>query len=91
MKSSRPVVRPDLIIREVNGELVVLDRRGGKVHQLNATASYIWHCCNGRSNPKGIAESLAERYGIEITQAEGDVEATIAKFRELGLLSNSND
>jgi hypothetical protein len=34
-------LRTDLAIEEADGELIVLDKPAGKVHQLNASASFI--------------------------------------------------
>ena len=55
-----PRTREDLSARVIGGEVVVLDRDGGKVHQLNATASYVWGRCDGRLTEAEIADDLAE-------------------------------
>jgi PqqD family protein of HPr-rel-A system len=82
-------VREDVSARIIGGELVVLDREGGRVHQLNATASYIWGRCDGRLTEAEIADDLAEAYGVERSQAASDVGALVSQFRELGLLESS--
>jgi PqqD family protein of HPr-rel-A system len=81
-----PRRRADLSFRDVDGETVVLDRRLGKVHQLNRTASYVWQRCDGRTELREIIASLAQSYGGEPGDVEGDVGAVMAKFEELGLL-----
>jgi PqqD family protein of HPr-rel-A system len=73
----------------ISGEVVVLDRDGGRVHQLNATASYIWGRCDGRLTEAEIADDLAEAFGLEPAQAVSDVGALIVQFQELGLLESS--
>ena len=67
----------------------MLDRDGGKVHQLNATASYIWGRCDGRLTEAEIADDLAKTFGVAPAQAMSDVGALIGQFRELGLLEPS--
>lgn len=84
-----PRVREDVSARVIGGEIVVLDRDGGRVHQLNATASYIWGRCDGRLTEAEIAEDLAAAYGVEPAQAASDVTALVVQFRELGLLESS--
>ena len=81
-----PKRRADLSFRDVDGETVVLDRRLGKVHQLNRTASYVWQHCDGRTEVREIVASLARSYGVEPGDVEGDVAAVMAQFAELGLI-----
>jgi len=81
-----PKRRADLSFRDVEGETVVLDRRLGKVHQLNRTASYVWQRCDGRTEVREIVASLARSYGVEPGDVEGDVAAVMAQFAELRLI-----
>lgn len=82
-----PRARPDLSIRVVGGEAVVLDRSSLRVHQFNATASHVWGLCTGQLTEAEIADDLAETYEVEPGQAAQDVTIVIAQFRELGLLA----
>ena len=34
--------RANLAVRDVEGETVVFDRDGGRIHQLNPTATFVW-------------------------------------------------
>lgn len=67
----------------------MLDRHGGRVHQLNTTASYVWDRCDGRLTEAEIADDLMKAFDVEPTQAVSDVGAVIGQFRELGLLESS--
>ena len=87
--ANRPRTREDLSARVIGGEVVVLDRHGGKVHQLNSTASYVWDRCDGRLTEAEIADDLSEAFEVEPNQAVSDVGALIGQFRELGLLESS--
>ena len=75
----------------IGGELVVLDRDGEKVHQLNATASFVWGHCDGLSTEVEIARQLSEEYGIDPDQAVADVAVVMERFRELGLVVSTSD
>ena len=49
-----------VMVREIDGEIVVLDTRSSQVHQLNRTASFIWRMCAQASTPQAMAShSLA--------------------------------
>jgi PqqD family protein of HPr-rel-A system len=82
----RPKKRSDLSSRLIGGETVVLDRDGGQVHQMNATASYVWDRCDGATTETEIAQQLSEEYDVEASQAANDVAALVGQFQALGLL-----
>lgn len=82
-----PTQRSDLTVREVEGETLVFDRRSGKIHQLNRTASYIWGYCNGATSIADITKLFAAEFGVAGALVEQDVANAVAKFRELGLVT----
>lgn len=86
MKSCLPQRRVDLEIRKVEGELLVLDRRGGKIHKFNESAALIFDCCDGRHTIDQIIDRVTQTYGAPRTAVEQDVGRTVQSFTELGLL-----
>lgn len=58
--TSRPCLRADLVVEEVDGEAVVLDPRDGSVHRLNTSATMIAWRCDGQRSVSGIARELSE-------------------------------
>jgi len=84
--TDRPKARPDLETRTVDDETVILDRDGERIHQLNATASFIWDRCDGERDATAIAAELAEAFGVEPDQTVKDVSEIVLQFSALGLL-----
>lgn len=82
--SPRP--RPDLKARVVDGETVLLDRTGGRVHQLNATASFVWSKLDGVASAENVAAAVAEAFDVEPQTAVRDVNTLLDQFRTLNLL-----
>jgi hypothetical protein len=82
----RKLRRPDLITSTVDGEIVVLDRAAGYVHQLNATASQIWRACDGRQSVEDIVAQVTEHFGGAAETVLKDVTTAVAEFERLGLL-----
>ena len=76
--------RRDVICSEVDGETLILDAHGSRIHHLNATASYVWSECDGKSSAE-IAETLVSHFNIDINTAKNDVERTVSQFKDLGL------
>jgi hypothetical protein len=76
------------ISREVNGEVLVLDDRAQIIHQLNPTASFIWQQAQRGSAAAEIAVALAEQYDVELETAHRDVASTLARLKELNLVTS---
>ena len=82
--------RADIIVREVNGETVILDRSTGLLHTLNATASFVWHQLDGRQTVQDIARAVSRMFDVDIGVAEKDVAAVIARMGEQQLLQEDD-
>ncbi|MDB4409445.1 PqqD family protein [Gammaproteobacteria bacterium] len=78
--------RPDLAIENVDGELIVLDKAAGKVHQLNSSASFVWGCLSDGLAIDEIALMLSEAFDVEPETALSDVKAALAQFKGLALV-----
>ena len=76
------------ISREVNGEMLVLDGRAELIHQLNPTASFIWQQAQSGSTAEAIAAALAEQYDVDLETAHRDVATTLARLKELNLVTS---
>lgn len=65
---------------------MVLDRRKGLIHQMNATAGFIWERCDGTASVEDIVASVATEFGQSQDAVRGDVEAIVSKLVELDLV-----
>lgn len=80
--------RDALTMREVDGEVLLLDGRTNRIHQLNRTASFIWkRCADGDADPQGIAAALVAEFDVEEAAALHDVQDALSKLRALDLLA----
>jgi len=75
-----------LVVREVCDGILLLDMEAGKIHQLNATAGFIWRQCDGVASAADIAASVAREYDVEEGAAARDVEMALSKLRALNLI-----
>ena len=87
---SGPTPRQGLRVQEVGDELVILDRRQGKVHQLNHTAGFVWRRCDGNSAVEAIASEVARVFQVDGEQASRDTRDLVAKLTDLGLLDHQD-
>ena len=72
-KTAKPNRKSEnLSTREVNGDLLVVDQDTNKIHQLNATAQFVWQQCDGETTIATISQKLSDEFEISIDQALGD-------------------
>lgn len=76
----------ELVEQVVEGEIVVLDKVAGLIHQLNSTAGTIWKACDGKATIDNIAAQIAEQYGIDIKLARADVVTTLQQLEQQKLV-----
>ena len=50
--------RDGLVIRELNGELLVYDLERHRAHCLNPTAALVFKQCDGRTSPARMGASI---------------------------------
>ena len=82
--------RTDLMTRMVDGDVIILDRAKGLVHQLNATASQVWQALEDKHSAADIAAELSRRFSDTPETVLDDVHRTIAEFERLELLVNEH-
>jgi hypothetical protein len=83
-----PLRRADVNVRVLDGETVVLDRRLRRIHQLNATASFVWRLCDGSRGVKDIATDLLGDFDVDRATAERDTADAVRQLARAGLLQD---
>lgn len=78
--------RSDVIAEELDGELVLLDERTGRLHVLNATAALVWRCLDGAVDVTTLATEISEELGADHDTVYQDVRALVHRLASDGLL-----
>lgn len=71
--------------------LIVLNPVDQQVHELNASAAFIWQKINELGDIDRTAKALAEEFAVEVQQAEADVEVFVRNALQGGLLTERMD
>lgn len=87
--ASKPKVRQDLDIIELDDELVLYDPARDEVHYLNATAALVFRLCDGSVTVKELSTEIGEAMGIPPKRVERQVRTLLKDLREVGLLEGS--
>jgi hypothetical protein len=78
--------RTGVIVREVAGEMLLLDTETQHIHRLNSTAHFIWSHCESARTASALAAMLMASYEVSQATALRDVEETVKKLHALQLL-----
>jgi hypothetical protein len=78
-----------LLVRDIGGEIVMLDTRSNQVHQFNRTASVIWRMWEAGGTPETITSLLCREFTVDEQTARIDVVETLSRFQSLGLLGEA--
>lgn len=87
MPATKPRVRPDLTIVELDGEAVIYDETFGGLHHLNPTATLVLGLCDGTATGRQLAADIADAYGLPQERVAADVQAVLREFRKSKLLA----
>jgi hypothetical protein len=82
-----PRKRESLHVREIDGELVVLDPENERMHTLNPTAAFIFDAVDGQRTREEIWKRVAAHFEIDPDTAERDTREVLRQFSELELIT----
>ena len=86
MAATKPQMRSDLTLVELDQEAVVYDPISGLVHYLNPMASLLLQLCDGTATVKETTTDLAEANEVEPDVIAADIRTLIKQFRNAGLV-----
>ncbi len=83
---SRVRISPDVVWREVGGEIVLLDLRKGRYYGLQDAAAMIWKGMS-RGEPVGVmGRKLVRNFRVEAERASRDILALARTLESKGLI-----
>jgi PqqD family protein of HPr-rel-A system len=86
---TRPKVRDDLTVVELDGEAVIYDEISGELHHLNPSATLAFGLFDGTATVRVLATDLSEAFGIPVEEMESQLRTLVREFRKLGLMNGS--
>lgn len=61
-RDERLVIGPSVTSRQLDGELILLDLRGGEYFSLNRSGAAVWHALEGGYDLAAIESEVAEQW-----------------------------
>lgn len=82
----RPVRRPEIAWRVIEGEAVVVDPRAGMAFPFNPVATRCWEMTDGTKTVAEMIAIIAEEFDAPFEQIQHDVRAFLEDLAAKGLL-----
>ena len=78
--------REGLTVQSIDDELLILDLEGHHIHQLNATAGFIWEKIDEADSLEHLIEMFSSQYDVGMGTAKSDVEKVLNQLCEMRLV-----
>lgn len=83
------IVNDNIIAREIQGEMVLLNKETGDYFSLNAIGTDIYNCICRGMEVEELINFLHERYDVEYNTFKQDVISLISKLKEKNIILNN--
>ena len=83
---SRFKTQPDISVRVLDGEAVLLNTRTGAYFSLNKVGTHIWQLYGAGQTAAEVLAGVRERFAVEPERAETDLQNLTEKLLDRGLL-----
>jgi hypothetical protein len=80
------LVKPDILVQELEGEIVLLNLESEEYFGLDAVGSSMWLTLKDADSVQGAYDRLLEQYDVEPEQLKADFLELIEKCLQHGLL-----
>lgn len=77
---------PDVVFRELDGEMVLLNVKTGIYFGLNETGTRMWMLLMELKEPARVVKALEQEYAASRPQLENDLGALLEELRNKGLV-----
>ncbi|MCA9937044.1 MAG: PqqD family protein [Anaerolineales bacterium] len=81
-----PLPVPDIIWRILDGEVVLVSPRAGKVRVLNEVGSALWQLLDGKRTVGEMQAYLVRHYDVMPAQAAADLDTFLQDLAARGLI-----
>ena len=87
--TGRLTIKPDVLIREIGGESVLLDVERGTYFGLNGMGTRMWTALTTSDSVQAAYQSLLAEYDVDAQVLSKDLDDLVAKLVEHGLVELS--
>jgi hypothetical protein len=85
-QEQRVKISPDVMFREVGGELVLLDLKTENYFGLDEVGARVWKLIEEHGELQRVFERMLAEYSVDVTTLERDLTDLVTRLRESGLV-----
>jgi hypothetical protein len=82
-----PRPNPDVVYREMQGEVVLVHLRTNRIYVLNETGARFWQLLDGGSDRGAIHQRLLSEFDVDSGELEREIRRLVKSLSEEGLVS----
>ncbi|MEF3279871.1 MAG: PqqD family protein [Elusimicrobiota bacterium] len=79
----------NIVWREIDGEIFIIDSINERIHELNETASLIFRLINKNKKIPEIVDIILDKYEIDRKTCENDLKYLLSEFIKRGIISEN--
>ena len=73
---------PQIDHRTIGGEAFIITASDSKIHSLNAVGTFVFDCCDGKTETAAIIQAVVAEFEVDEAQARADVNAFLASLEQ---------
>jgi hypothetical protein len=81
-----PRANPELTVRDIGDETIILSEKGDMLHTLNAVAAFLWRHIDGEKTVRQILAALLQEYEVSEEAAKADLLRLLEELQEKKLV-----
>lgn len=81
---------PEVRLRVVRGEAILLDLASEEIFRLNETGSRIWQLLNEHHDPEIVQEALLKELDVDMSVLRNDLAELLNQLLEASLITNED-
>ncbi|MFO1496234.1 MAG: PqqD family peptide modification chaperone [Lysobacterales bacterium] len=79
-------LRPGVVTQVIDGQMLLLDSRGGQYFDLNASGTAMLQALLAGSGRAALLETLAQRHAVAPARLDADLSQLLVALRAAGLI-----
>ena len=85
-RGSRPLIAPDVVSAEVDGDTILLDGRSGAYYAMNPVGTRAWTLITGGAALGDVHDALLAEYDVSADVLWADLTRLVAELQDNGLV-----
>lgn len=78
---------PDVVARQLDDEVVLVNLRTNRIYELNPTAARLWELLGSGCDVEQASERMLDEFEVEQAELAAEIDALVAQLASEGLVT----